>query len=251
MRRQRRNKGRTLAQGNQRGKVTAAVFRVMAAVQLVLFARPDGAARQMVAAGKVLAQGGEVIAAQVDVLQRRLTRLCLQHGEQVFIVGSGFPGSLQTGKQRGGVFAVVSRAVAVIMRRGFAFGRRGALKVGDVFRLAQGFGNFRRQGGDIAVVGGIGRGMGCFRCGGRVLVGYRIRRGFCRTAALHFFLMSRADVGAQTQRFFVSGADGAEAFRVAVGAVFADARGVGLFDGGFVAGGRDAEGLPAGHGGSG
>ena len=55
MRRQRRDKGGTLAQGNQRGKVTAAVFRVMAAVQLVLFARPDGAARQMVAAGKVLA----------------------------------------------------------------------------------------------------------------------------------------------------------------------------------------------------
>ena len=139
------------------------------------------------------------------------------------------------------------------MRRGFAFVRRGALKIGDVFRLAQGFRDFRRQGGDIAVVGGIGRGMGCFRCGGRVLVGHRfrsrIRRGFCRTAALHFFFVMRADVGAQTQRFFVSGADGTEAFRVAVGAVFADARGVGFFDGGFVGGGRDAEGLPAGHGG--
>ena len=144
------------------------------------------------------------------------------------------------------------------MRRGFAFMRHGALKVGNVFRFVQGFRDFRRQGGDVAVIGGIGRGMGCFRCGGRVLswrVGHRIRsrirRGFCRTAALHFFFVMRADVGAQTQRFFVSGADGAEAFRVAVGAVFADARGVGFFDGGFVGGGRDAEGLPAAHGGSG
>ena len=97
MRRQRRDKGRTLAQGNQRGEVTVAVFRVMAVVQLVLFARPDGAARQMVATGKVLAQGVKVVAAQVDVLQRRFVRLCLQDGEQ-FVVARVLPFALQAGE---------------------------------------------------------------------------------------------------------------------------------------------------------
>ena len=72
---------RRLVQGDARGKVTAAVFRVMAVVQLVLLTRPNGAARQMVAAGKVLAQGVKVVAAQVDVLQRRFVRLCLQDSE--------------------------------------------------------------------------------------------------------------------------------------------------------------------------
>ena len=50
------------------------------------------------------------------------------------------------------------------------------------------------------------------------------------------------------ERFFISGADAAKTFRVAVGAVLADARGVGLFDGGFVGSRRDAEDLPAVHG---
>ena len=97
MRRQRRDKGGTLAQGNQRGEIDAAVFRVMAVVQLVLLTRPNGAARQMVAAGKVLAQGVKVVAAQVDVLQRRFVRLCLQDSEQ-FVVARVLPFALQAGE---------------------------------------------------------------------------------------------------------------------------------------------------------
>jgi len=79
------------------GEVTAAVFRVMAVVQLVLLTRPNGAARQMVAAGKVLAQGVKVVDAQVDVLQRRFVRLCLQDGEQ-FVVARVLPFALQAGE---------------------------------------------------------------------------------------------------------------------------------------------------------
>ena len=61
---------RRLVQGDARGEVAALVFGVVAVVQLVLFARPVGAARQVVAAGEVLAQGVEVVDAQVDVLQK-------------------------------------------------------------------------------------------------------------------------------------------------------------------------------------
>ena len=88
---------RRLVQGDARGEVTAAVFRVMAVVQLVLLTRPNGAARQMVAAGKVLAQGVKVVAAQVDVLQRRFVRLCLQDSEQ-FVVARVLPFALQAGE---------------------------------------------------------------------------------------------------------------------------------------------------------
>ena len=58
----------------------------------------------------------------------------------------------------------------------------------------------------------------------------------------------RTGIAAACQRFLIGGADAAESGRVAVGAVFADAGGIGLLNKGFVGGRRDAEGLPAAHG---
>ena len=92
---------------------------------------------------------------------------------------------------------------------GFALTPGRALKIRGVFRLAQAF-------------DGGGRHNGVFR--------------------------RHTDGSTLFKRFLIGGADAAESGRVAVGAVFADAGGIGLFNKGFVGGRRDAEGLPAAHG---
>ena len=88
-----------LLQGDARGEVALAVGAVVAAVQLVVSACPNSAARHVVAAGEVVAQGVAVVAAQVDVLQRIVItrRLLLQDGKQ-FVVGKRTPGGLQAGE---------------------------------------------------------------------------------------------------------------------------------------------------------
>ena len=192
--------------------------------------------------------------------------LRLQDGEQRGVVQT-LPCLLQLPQEDGGFErgkGGLGAAVLIVMRGGFServglfrgCGRGAAVVVGG--RLTERVGLFRGCGRGIAVVV---RGRFCEQVGlaGFMLAdAFRIaivsgnrrltRRPACGVAGLVAVVFV---AGAQAQGFFVSGADAAEACRIAVRTVLADECRVGGLDGGFVAGRRDAEGLPAIHSGSG
>ena len=185
-------------------------------------------------------QLGNVVEAEIDVIEGGVRSLTLQDGKQLRVVlplpcllqlpqeDSGFErgkGGLGAAVlivvrgrfgERVGLFRGSGRGVAVVVRGGFSerVGLAGFIRA-DAVR--------------IAIVSGDRR---LARCPARGAAGF---------VAVIFV------VGAQAQGFFVSGADAAKACRVAVRTVLADECRVGGLDGGFVAGRRDAKGLPAVH----
>ena len=211
-------------------------------LQAVVLLHPEAAVR-IVAVIKAGGQRTGVVKAEVNVVERGMGGLRLQDGEQRGVVQT-LPCLLQLPQEDGGFEGGkdgMSAAVLIVMRGGLTervrlfrgSGRGIAVVVRSGFSERVGLAGFiRADAVRIAIVSGDRR---LARCPARGVAGF---------VAVIFV------VGAQAQGFFVSGADAAEACRIAVRTVLADECRVGGLDGGFVAGRRDAEGLPAIHSGS-
>ena len=187
-------------------------------------------------------QLGNVVEAEIDVIEGGVRSLTLQDSKQLRVV-LPLPCLLQLLQEDGGFErgkGGLGAAVLIVMRGG----------------LTERVGLFRDSSWGVAVVvrGGFCERVGLAGMladavliaidGGNRWVARCPARGEAGLVAAVFV------VGAQAQGFFVSGADAAEACRIAVRTVLADECRVGGLDGGFVAGRRDAEGLPAIHSGS-
>lgn len=220
------------------------LFVTVVTAKLILSMRPEVAERMIAVRVEKGTESSNIVDAEVDAAECRFDSLTLQDGKQLRVV-LPLPCLLQLLQEDGGFErgkGGLGAAVLIVMRGGLT----------ERVRL------FRGSGRGIAVVvrGGFSERVGLagiMRADAVITTvrdaSRRLARHPARGAA--GFVAAVFVVVAQAQGFFVSGADAAEACRITVRTVLADECRVGGLDGGFVAGRRDAEGLPAIHSGSG